>query len=192
MGRAFSDRSFLKILIFSTIYGRFRGAQANLPPPPRDRVKVLYFLDLKEQKIDMMAEQKVALDCIPVEQQGMLEDKDKEDTIGVEVGKLPKWKKKKKSRKKMVAVARNDSIDISADAADAAMLQIIKKEFVNSTESNVEIKITLDYNRSIQRIIGCIRTIEGLTKSMKNNPPDLICFHVKLLPQSKRKLNLIW
>ena len=101
---------------------------------------------LKEQKIDMMAEQKVALDCIPVEQQGMLEDKDKEDTIGVEVGKLPKWKKKKKSRKKMVAVARNDSIDISADAADAAMLQIIKKEFVNSTGSNVEIKITPDYN----------------------------------------------
>ena len=131
---------------------------------------------LKEQKIDMMAEQKVALDCIPVEQQGMLEDKDKEDTIGVEVGKLPKWKKKKKSRKKMVAVARNDSIDISADAADAAMLQIIKKEFVNSTESNVEIKITLDYNRSIQRIIGCIRTIEGLTKSMKNNPPGPFIF----------------
>ena len=32
--RPFSDRSFLKILIFSTIYGRFRGAQANLPHPP--------------------------------------------------------------------------------------------------------------------------------------------------------------
>ena len=40
------DRSFLKIRIFSTIYGRFRGAQANLPHPPRDRVKVLCFLDL--------------------------------------------------------------------------------------------------------------------------------------------------
>ena len=30
----FSDRSFLKILIFSTIYGRFRGGQVNLPHPP--------------------------------------------------------------------------------------------------------------------------------------------------------------
>ena len=28
--RAFSDRSFLKILIFSTIYGRFRAGQVNL------------------------------------------------------------------------------------------------------------------------------------------------------------------
>ena len=41
VGRAFSDRSFLKILIFSTVYGRFRGGQVNLPHPPRDRVKEL-------------------------------------------------------------------------------------------------------------------------------------------------------
>ena len=34
MGRAFSDRSFLKILIFSTDFGRFRGGEVNLPPPP--------------------------------------------------------------------------------------------------------------------------------------------------------------
>ena len=54
-GRAFSDRSFLKILIFSTIYGRFRGAQANLPHPPRDRVKVLYFLDLSKRVAELSA-----------------------------------------------------------------------------------------------------------------------------------------
>ena len=34
VGRAFSDRSFLKILIFSTDFGRFRGGEVNLPPPP--------------------------------------------------------------------------------------------------------------------------------------------------------------
>ena len=39
VGRAFSDRSFLKILIFSTDFGRFRGGEVNLPPPPRNRVK---------------------------------------------------------------------------------------------------------------------------------------------------------
>ena len=33
VGRAFSDRSFLKILIFSTDYGRFRGGEVDLPLP---------------------------------------------------------------------------------------------------------------------------------------------------------------
>ena len=32
------DRSFLKILIFSTDFGQFRGGEVNLPPPPRNRV----------------------------------------------------------------------------------------------------------------------------------------------------------
>ena len=229
---------------------------------------------LKDQETNMMVEQQNALDCIPDDQQGMLDDKDKGDGIGVKISELPKRKKKEKSRKKMVAVEnpplenQEDAVflhdemehqketapipydipddkdkkkgisakfskivkrkkeekskntsqqnqkedvaiacdhelpeDIDEDQgtqkagnesggvlADAAVLQINKKGFVNSTKSNIEIKITLDYNRSIQRVIGCIRTIQGLTKSMKNNPPDLICFHVKLLPHSKRKL----
>ena len=32
-GMAFSDLSCLKILIFSTDYGRFRGGEVNLPSP---------------------------------------------------------------------------------------------------------------------------------------------------------------
>ena len=41
VGRAFSDRSFLKILIFSTDNGRFSAGGALLPPPIGNRVKEL-------------------------------------------------------------------------------------------------------------------------------------------------------
>ena len=54
---------------------------------------------LKDQETNMMVEQQNALDCIPDDQQGMLDDKDKGDGIGVKVSKLPMRRKKEKPRK---------------------------------------------------------------------------------------------
>ena len=64
VGRAFSDRSFLKILIFSTDFGRFRGGEVNLPPPPRNRVKHhLYALNRLHQILGFIEPADVSGNC---------------------------------------------------------------------------------------------------------------------------------
>ena len=66
---------------------------------------------------------------------------------------------------------------------EAAMSRVMNDGFTNDFAVNAKLKMNLEYDESRHRIIGCIKNIEGLRKTSSSEPlPDLLSFHVKIIP----------
>ena len=73
----------------------------------------------------------------------------------------------------------------------SALSMIRSLGFASTFASHVQINLTLEHQSELQRIIGCVRTVEGLATTEKNSP-DLISFRVKSLPAGKPRAKTQW
>ena len=67
-----------------------------------------------------------------------------------------------------------------------ALTQIKEEGFVHVFASRAKVKLSFEYNKVSNIIIGCVLSIEGLSSTGDKTCPDDVCFHVKLTPITRK------
>ena len=67
-----------------------------------------------------------------------------------------------------------------------ALTRIKEEGFVHVFASRAKVKLSFEYNKVSNIIIGCVLSIEGLSSTEDKTCPDDVCFHVKLTPITRK------